>query len=268
MLRDVSPFESSVGFYLQKASRAVTRFLDLAFQPVDLRFSQVVVLQMIAGDGSRNVADLAEWASMDPSTMSRTLHSLTQRGLVELADAERGPAKIPRLTDHGRCKLDQAFVLWEEVRCQLRAQVGQACWSRLRVELDHLAEVVESEREEWPAKKSSMTGGRHSPRPVSGTLPRSHCSPHKDAWTREQSIPDQRTCPGCLGRRLWRCPVCEGKQRPAGSSGISITDCRRCSGTGQVACETCNGIGRVPFRSAESAPAPDPLYQDAPSCTP
>lgn len=65
----------------------------------------------------------------------------------------------------------------------------------------------------------------------------------------------QRTCPDCLGRRLKRCPICEGKQRSPGSSGISITDCKGCSGTGQIACAPCDGVGRVPSPAPATASA-------------
>ena len=56
----------------------------------------------------------------------------------------------------------------------------------------------------------------------------------------------QKTCPDCSGRRLRRCPVCEGKLRPPGSERPGIKECQRCSGTGQDASPTSGGTGRVP----------------------
>lgn len=148
MLTDASPLDSSLGFFVRRASRALTRFLDLAFEPVELRFSQVVLLRMIAlGRSSHNQTELADLASMDQSSICRTLRPLTEKGFVELGDAERGPGKIPKLTERGRRKLDEALVVWEQVRSDLQNRLGRDSCSRLCAELDRLVETVDGEYE-------------------------------------------------------------------------------------------------------------------------
>lgn len=139
-----SPIASSVGVSVQRASRLLTRLFDRALRATGLRFSQVVLLEMIASGRSWNETQLARLECLDPSSMSRRLQLLSDKGLVALTDAKHGRSTIPKLTDRGRRKLDQALSLWDEAQFELLNRVGHQHWSRLRTELDYLLETVES----------------------------------------------------------------------------------------------------------------------------
>lgn len=251
MLFDV-PVESSIGFVVQRAQRAATRVFDLALQGAGLKFSQVVLLQTIATSKSPcNQTGLANLAGMDQSSINRALRPLIQRGLVEMAGADRGRGKIPRLTECGRRKLDQALNLFKEVNRELQNVIGPEACSRVCTELDKLAEAINAGCGAANGKRWRATHRRLFPQRRSGVPICSARSPEDVATAELAAIAEpQRACPECHAERLKQCSLCEGKLRPSRPGGTSIADCRRCSGTGRMACETCHGLGRVPLRSA------------------
>lgn len=69
----------------------------------ELSRTDVVVLASLADQRCTRSRDLARAEGLDPSTMSRRLASMEQRGLIERhPDPDDGRAQIVRLTEQGR----------------------------------------------------------------------------------------------------------------------------------------------------------------------
>jgi DNA-binding MarR family transcriptional regulator len=74
----------------------------LAAAAADVEWSAHVVLRQISVDGPMRAATLAEALQSDPSTVSRQVAPLVQRGLLERrADPDDGRASLLVLTDKG-----------------------------------------------------------------------------------------------------------------------------------------------------------------------
>ena len=127
--------EICAGYNLRRTSRVVTSLFDCALEPTGLRSTQVAILQMIVVKDAPSIARLAREMVMDPSTLTRNLRPLIREGYVDLIKAPRGRAKVARLTDSGRAKLDEVMALWKEAQTVFIKRFGAKRWGQLRNEL-------------------------------------------------------------------------------------------------------------------------------------
>ena len=139
--------ETCAGYNLRRTARAVTQVFDAAFAPSGLRSTQAAVLQMIAAKESSSLAELAREMEMDPSTLSRKLRPLVRDGLVDTETAGRGKAKPARLTSHGRAKLAEIMVRWQQAQAEFVRRFGSRRWEQLRNELRSAADAVDARRQ-------------------------------------------------------------------------------------------------------------------------
>lgn len=138
--------ERCAGYNLRRTARLVTSLFDAAFAPLGLRSTQVAILQMIAVKNSPSMAQLARDMAMDPSTLTRNVRPLIREGLVELLQAERGRAKLARLTPAGRARLDEIMPRWKAAQAQFVKGFGAKRWNSLRGELHGVANAAGEER--------------------------------------------------------------------------------------------------------------------------
>ena len=134
--------ETCAGYNLRRTSRVVTSLFDGALEPTGLRSTQVAILQMIVVKDSPSIAKLAREMAMDPSTLTRNLRPLIREGYVELIQAERGRAKLARLTPAGRAKLDEVMARWKEAQTAFIKRFGSKRWNQLRSELHAVVEAM------------------------------------------------------------------------------------------------------------------------------
>lgn len=134
--------ENCAGYNLRRTSRVVTQLFDAAFAPTGLRSTQISILQMITVKNSPSVRQLAHEMAMDSSTLTRNLQPLVREGYVELLNANRGRAKLARLTHKGRAKLDQAVSIWQHAQSQFLKRFGAKRWRQLWSELRAVAAVL------------------------------------------------------------------------------------------------------------------------------
>jgi DNA-binding MarR family transcriptional regulator len=138
--------ETCAGYNLRRTSRVVTSLFDSALEPTGLRSTQVAILQMIVVKDSPSIAKLAREMAMDPSTLTRNLRPLIREGYVELIQAERGRAKLARLTPAGRSKLDEVMARWKDAQTGFIKRFGSKRWNELRGELHAVVEAMNIRR--------------------------------------------------------------------------------------------------------------------------
>ncbi len=96
---------------LRSAARAITRHYDAALKPLDLRVSQLSIIELAGGLG------------MDRSTLSRNFDPLERRALVALSPEARHRARKVELTEAGAALLQQAYPIWQAAQAEMVAAV-------------------------------------------------------------------------------------------------------------------------------------------------
>jgi DNA-binding MarR family transcriptional regulator len=115
-------------------SRARARMLAAAAS--DVEWSAHVVLRQLSLEGPMRAASLADALQSDPSTVSRQVAPLVQRGLLERrADPDDGRASLLVLTDKGKALMAEH----EEVRLARFAEMLSG-WTE--AEQHHFAELL------------------------------------------------------------------------------------------------------------------------------
>jgi DNA-binding MarR family transcriptional regulator len=137
LLRDVSA--ECPGFQARVTARAITRFYNAFFQPLDLTAEQFSLLVGIGGADGATVADLAGRAGVDATTLSRNVQNLEKRRLAR-AEGGRGRAgKRLSLTSSGRRLLLEALPRWERAKTELSKRMGDR---RLQLAKQAMAELA------------------------------------------------------------------------------------------------------------------------------
>jgi DNA-binding MarR family transcriptional regulator len=105
---------------LRQASRAVTRFYDHELRESGLRTTQHAVLRLLGRVGEVRKGDLGEMASLDETTLTRSLRLLETNGWITLRAGADRREKLVAITEAGKKKLEQARPAW--MRAQKRMQ--------------------------------------------------------------------------------------------------------------------------------------------------
>jgi DNA-binding MarR family transcriptional regulator len=101
---------------LRMAARAVTRVYDRHLHPAGIRASQMAVLWAVANANGLGVRDLAEYITMDETTMIRNLRGLERRGWVRVEVGADRRSRLPTLTEAGRKVFAAALPRWKEAQ--------------------------------------------------------------------------------------------------------------------------------------------------------
>jgi DNA-binding MarR family transcriptional regulator len=112
------------GFQARATARAVTRFFNARFRPLDLTAEQFSLLIGIETTPGTSVADLAAESGVDATTLSRNVQNLEKRTLV-LGIGRGRAGKRLKLTKTGRRLLEDAIPLWRRAYAELTAALGE-----------------------------------------------------------------------------------------------------------------------------------------------
>jgi len=112
------------GFQARATARAITRFFNLRFKPLDLTAEQFSLLIGIEIAQGTTIADLAAESGVAATTLSRNIQNLEQRKLVCGIGAGRRGKRLA-LTAKGRGLLGKAVPLWTQAYRELTAALGQ-----------------------------------------------------------------------------------------------------------------------------------------------
>ncbi len=126
---------------LRKTTRRVTQIYDQTLEPAGVTIAQFSLLvQLIEGRGL-SIGTLAEALVTDPTTLTRNLKPLLERGLLrvfeDLGDRRR---RLIYLTDAGRAVVPIAYPLWRKAQARVAALLGRSETARLNKALDHSLE--------------------------------------------------------------------------------------------------------------------------------
>ena len=110
---------------LRKASRAITQMYDEALRPSGLRSTQLPALVSLVSNGPMTVNHLAEDLVMDRTSLSRMLHPLVTRGLIETTPGEDRRTRELSITRQGNQTVAMAIPMWDRVQIEVLERLGQ-----------------------------------------------------------------------------------------------------------------------------------------------
>lgn len=114
--------EGCAGWNSRLAARRINQFLDSELVALGLTSTQVGLMAQIAVAPDDTLGALAQKLELDPSTLSRTLRTLAEQGLVEITVVENDlRRRAVWLTEAGARRLEAALPLWRQAHSKLAA---------------------------------------------------------------------------------------------------------------------------------------------------
>lgn len=116
-------------FQLRSAARRASALYAERLSPLGLGLPQYSLVGMAWACEKQNgrppsITELAVALDLDRSTLSRNLKPLIAAGLVEVAPAPRGRARLVRATREGRAAYRAGVALWREAQDAAKAALG------------------------------------------------------------------------------------------------------------------------------------------------
>jgi DNA-binding MarR family transcriptional regulator len=129
---------------LRQASRAVTRIYDDELRETGLRTTQHAVLRLLGRVGEVRKGDLGEMASLDETTLTRSLRLLEKSGWVAFRAGADRREKLVAITDAGKKKLEQARPAWTRAQRKMQRTLPGGIWDSLFATLPTVMKAVSS----------------------------------------------------------------------------------------------------------------------------
>jgi len=105
-------------------SRTITRIYDAALRPFGLTISQLGMLSAVSILQPAAAGDVANYMSMDISTLSRNAHLMAGEGWITVEPSEHGNGRVLRLTGDGARKLSEATPAWSLAQAEAKELLG------------------------------------------------------------------------------------------------------------------------------------------------
>lgn len=106
---------------LRRAARAITAFYDAALKGSGLTTPQFSLLRTLARSGPCSLSQFAEHTGHDRTTISRTVGTLRDLGLVQPAQARDQRERMIELAPAGREAIDRCSAAWEAAEARVDA---------------------------------------------------------------------------------------------------------------------------------------------------
>jgi DNA-binding MarR family transcriptional regulator len=109
---------------VRRASRAITKFYDMAMVPSGLKITQFAMLRNIMVSGPLSASELAQILKLDRTTLVRNLKFLEADNYIESvngADARMRPIAITR---KGHSAIETALPYWEKAQATIKSRLG------------------------------------------------------------------------------------------------------------------------------------------------
>jgi DNA-binding MarR family transcriptional regulator len=117
--------EDCLGVRIRLLNRTVTRIYDAALRPHGLTAAQLNLLALLASLESARAGEVADFLSMEISTLRRNAHLMEREGWVTVQPAERGNGRVLGLTKAGADKLEDAIPAWRQAQKEARSLLGE-----------------------------------------------------------------------------------------------------------------------------------------------
>lgn len=109
---------------IRRASNALTKFYDRAFEPINLSASQFSLLNAIKLLKACNKSELAAYARLDRTTIIRNLAVLRGRDLIAEEPGKDKRNNLIRLTKPGESAVEKGKILWEKTQEEVKEILG------------------------------------------------------------------------------------------------------------------------------------------------
>lgn len=122
---------------LRKVTRCVTQIYDAALAPVDLTSTQFGLLAIVRSQPGISIGELAERQAMDPTSLTRTLRPLENRGVIAVRphpDDRRRRIITPTARAHEL--FARALPLWRSAQTETAERLGARDLAMLTEALD------------------------------------------------------------------------------------------------------------------------------------
>jgi DNA-binding MarR family transcriptional regulator len=130
--------EVCLALRVRRLSRRVSRYYDGALAQLGIDTSQFNILTVIGASAPVALIEVSEALDLDPSTLSRTLKTLRESGLVEAIGGRGRGGLVLSLTSSGQDLMAQAVGVWRAAQEKLSVAVGQADIGRIVEAFDRL----------------------------------------------------------------------------------------------------------------------------------
>ena len=114
------------GMGLRQVARAVTVILDRHLKPVGIQITQFAPLAYLYERGALSMGALAELVGVDPTTLTRLVRPLEQRGLIQAVAGEDRRRRLLALTPTGLKCFARALPLWRKGQREIAEKLGKS----------------------------------------------------------------------------------------------------------------------------------------------
>lgn len=129
---------------LRRASRAISRFYEAAFAPLDLSATQFSILVAVHLMSPVPLSRLAERLVLDRTSLYRAIRPLVRRRCLRILPGQTGRERTAALTEGGRRLLEAALPIWEKVQGRFVGALGPQAWAALASGLRQVVPTVQA----------------------------------------------------------------------------------------------------------------------------
>lgn len=106
-------------------NRAISALYDEALRPFDLKTSQMNILVACAAFGPVRPVDMCRLLHFDASTLSRNVHRLKTRALIEAIPGEDNRTQVLKVLPQGLRLLHDAYPAWCKAQQRTASLLGE-----------------------------------------------------------------------------------------------------------------------------------------------
>lgn len=109
----------------RRAANTLTKYYDAAFAPIGLTGNQFFLLNSIQQLGSCNKSELAQYTSLDRTTIIRNLNTLEKKELVEPAPGASRSSSAIQLSETGSKAFMAGLGIWQKLQEEVQQVLGE-----------------------------------------------------------------------------------------------------------------------------------------------
>lgn len=109
----------------------MTRIYDAELRGTGLRTTQHSLLRLLDRVGEVRQGDLGEMASLDETTLTRTVRPLQKSGWVTIRAGADRRERLVAITEAGKAKVEQARPAWSRAQGRLKNVLPDGMWDSL-----------------------------------------------------------------------------------------------------------------------------------------
>ncbi len=132
---EASAVRRCVGSNIRRTDRVLTQFYDAILAPSGLNAPQFGLLATLAEVAPITINGLAQFMSIDRTTLTRNLAVLIKRRLVRSEEGDDRRMRLVLLTQDGEAALRRAWPLWQEAQSRIEQALGRERYEALLAEL-------------------------------------------------------------------------------------------------------------------------------------